>query len=364
MEQAITKRQAEIIRSLINEYLITGQPVGSLNIVEKFLQSISSATVRKEMSVLEQMGYLYSPHTSAGRIPSDKAINFFVHELIEVSSDTIPLGNHFEEFYKSANVQIEKFMKVMAQKIATVSSNVGVVLAPQAQGSVIERIELVLVTGNIVLMVMVSSTGTIFQKKIKTESALSQEDLYKISRYLNQILKGYEIDDIRSKGLSFIRDSVANDIGSLCNDALFIAQNLIYTPLDQQVWMEGESLFFKKLLEEYPDSKKAELLIQRMEDRSFICELLNTTRKEKKINIQVGIKIDDILLSGVTVLSGSYSVAGRDLGSIGVIGLNRMPYQDVIYNIVYSSEILSSVLKEHNDFDQKSMIIDFPIIKR
>jgi len=346
----ITERQLDIVRAVVNGYVLTGQPVGSAIIVERFLTTVSSATVRKEMSMLEQMGYLLSPHTSAGRVPTDKSIKLYVDEMISFYESTVDMYIEKEEIYRQANMQLERLLKFTAQQLAQASSNAGIVLAPQASMSVINRIELVSLSDNMALAVLVSKNGSIYQKKIQFEGVFSQEDLYKVSRFLNQVLKGYEISDIKEKGLSVIMDD-SIDLGPLGDVAMQVAQSLIYTPPDQQVLIEGETVFYQKLLDEHPDKRLAEKLITSMEDKNFICNLLDGARKKERINSMIGIDLEGEHLDGVTVLSTSYSVGGRNIGTLGVIGTSRMPYEKVIQSLDYSSGVLSSVLKESNELE-------------
>jgi len=350
MAERITKRQADIVRAVVNGYVLTGQPVGSAIIVERLICSVSSATIRKEMSVLEQMGYLYSPHTSAGRVPTDLAMELYIDELVNLYEDSLDNITELEEFYKTANMQVEKLMKVTAQQLATASQNAGFVLTPRAAGATINRIELVSVTDNLVLVILVSRTGTIYQKKIKIENNHTQEDLYKVSRYLNQILKGYDIEDIKEKGLAFFIDSNSG-LGDLGSTAMQVAQSLIYMPPDQQVLLEGEATFYKRLLDEHPDTSQAEKLVNILDDKDFLIEMLNSLKSEKRITVRVGLDVDGEHLSGISILSCPYSVGGRKIGSLGVIGINRMPYENIIRSMDYGSEILSNVLKETSELD-------------
>ncbi|MDH4263008.1 MAG: heat-inducible transcriptional repressor HrcA [Spirochaetia bacterium] len=350
MADSITKRQADIVRAIVKGYVITGQPIGSAIIVERLISNVSSATIRKEMSVLEQMGYLFSPHTSAGRIPTDRAIELYIDEMVNLYEDSLDSISELEGFYKTANMQVDKLMKVTAQQLANSSQNAGFVLTPRAAGAIINRIELVSVTDNMILVILVSRSGTIYQKKIKIENTHTQEDLYKISRYLNQLLKGYEIEDIKEKGLACFIDS-SSDLGNLGDTAMQVAQSLIYMPPDQQVLLEGEATFYKRLLDEHPDTKQAEKLVNILDDKEFLIEYLNSLKSNKRINVSVGLDVDGIHLSGISILSCGYSVGGRNVGSLGVIGINRMPYENIIRSMDYSSEILSNVLKETGELD-------------
>lgn len=350
MADQITQRQMDIVRAVVNGYVVSGQPIGSSIIVERFICNISSATVRKEMSVLEQMGYLFSPHTSAGRVPTDKALVLYLEDLINYYEDSLEDISELDDFYKTANMQIDKLLTVTAQRLAAASQNAGFVLTPKATGAIINRIELVSITDNLVLVILVSRTGSIYQKKIRLERTHTQEDLYKISRYLNQMLKGYEIDDIKEKGLScFIESNSA--LEGLGDSAMKIAQSLVYMPPEQQIILEGEATLFKRLLEEHPDSKQAERIVHVLDNKDFLMELLNGLTSGDRINVQVGLDIDGEHTSGISVLSRGYFVGGRNVGSVGVIGVNRMPYDQIIRSMDYSSEILTNVFREIGELD-------------
>ena len=229
----ITERQSKIVRAIIDEYVLNGQPVGSHLLMEDYGLEISSATIRKEMSILEQMGFLMSPHTSAGRIPTDNAIQYYVDELVNLYCITLSEKARLEEFYEKAKWQLDQLLQRTAQLLSLNSNGAGVVLAPVSTGSVIKRVELVSILDNLILVIIVSQSGAIFQKKIKTEASVSQENLYKISRYLNQRLKGYEILDLQEKGLSFLVENpelLDHDDQNLMDIAIQVVQAFVYNP--------------------------------------------------------------------------------------------------------------------------------------
>ena len=203
--QGLTGRQIEVIRAIVSEYVLTGFPVASKILVDKFGFEFSPATVRKEMSVLEQMGYLKSPHTSAGRIPTDFAFQYYINELIGLYEITYTEKQQLESFYQSAKLRLETLLKGTAHMLAMTSSYLGVVLSPQAQSSIIKRIELVSVIENLVLIVLVTGTGTVYQQRMQLSKSVSQEDLYKVSRFLNQELKGRVLGAVAGTPIQIIR---------------------------------------------------------------------------------------------------------------------------------------------------------------
>ncbi|HRP70272.1 MAG TPA: heat-inducible transcriptional repressor HrcA [Turneriella sp.] len=346
----MTQRQGEILRALVKEYVTSGEPVGSQILVEKSAMAFSSATVRKEMSVLEQMGLLSSPHTSAGRIPTDRAFQLYLADLVHLFEITLNQKAELENLYRSAALQLDQLLKTTAQMLAQTSNFTGIVLAPNSVGSSIKRIELVSVMENLVLMVMVSSSGAIYEKKIKLDRAVSQEELYKISRYLNQNLKGHELGDVQERGLEFLRTSL-NELGELSDIGTAVTQAIVYNPPDQTIHIEGDANLHRKIYEITSDRHKADRIIQQLADKDYLSRIFEKMKNLPQVGSQVGLEIDGEILSGITILGKGYTLSGKSVGALGVIGANRMPYEKIIPALDYSSQILSNVLGEKTNIE-------------
>ncbi len=346
----MTSRQGEILRALVKEYVASGEPVGSQILVEKFGMTFSPATVRKEMSVLEQMGLLSSPHTSAGRIPTDRAFQLYLADLVNLFEITLNQKTELEDLYRSAALQLDQLLKTTAQMLAQTSNFAGIVLAPNSIGSSIKRIELVSVMESLVLMVMISSSGAIYEKKIKLERVVNQEDLYKISRYLNQNLKGFDLGDVQERGLEFLSGSLA-ELGDLSDIGTAVTQAIVYNPPDQTIHIEGDSNLHRKIYELTNDRRKAERVISQLENKDFVSSVFERMKNLPQVGSQVGLEIDGEILSGITILGKGYTLSGKSIGALGVIGANRMPYERIIPALDYSSQILSNVLSEKSNIE-------------
>lgn len=346
----MTTRQGEILRALVKEYVSSGEPVGSQILVEKFSMAFSPATVRKEMSVLEQMGLLSSPHTSAGRVPTDRAFQFYLADLVNLFDITLNQKTELEDLYRSAQLQLDQLLKTTAQMLAQTSNFAGIVLAPNSIGSSIKRIELVSVMENLVLMIMISSSGAIYEKRIKLDRVVNQEDLYKISRYLNQNLKGHEIGDVQARGLEFLSASLA-DLGELSDIGTAVTQAIVYNPPDQTMHIEGGTNLHRKIYELTPDRRKADRIINQLESKDFIAAVFERMKNLPQVGSQVGLEVDGEIISGITLLGKGYTLSGKSVGALGVIGANRMPYERLIPALDYSSQILSNVLSDKNNIE-------------
>lgn len=344
----MTERQLNIVQAIVNEYLHSGTPVGSSALVDKFSMPMSSATVRKEMSVLEQMGFLTSPHTSAGRVPTENALELYTDTIIRLFDINTHQKTRLDEFFEENFVRLEDLFKTTAHILSQTSHSAGIVLAPIVVNSILSRIELVHIHENQVLMVVVSNSGNIFQKHIQLARLVQQEELYKVSRFLNQNLKGYELSDLQEKSLDFLdeQDSLEGDLSSL---ALQIAQLLIYSPPDQQVFINGEKIFYRSLLEHISNKQLAEKIIRSLDDKGFVCDLLDHFKKDEHVHTQFGLEIDGEKIDGVSVISTGYFIGGRRVGSLGVVGITRMPYDKVIPTLNYTSRLLSKTLRERNE---------------
>ena len=304
------------------------------------------------MSVLEQMGLLSSPHTSAGRVPTDRAFQLYLADLVNLFEITLNQKAELEDLYRSAALQLDQLLKTTAQMLAQTSNFAGIVLAPNSIGSSIKRIELISVMESLVLMVMISSSGAIYEKKIKLERVVSQEDLYKISRYLNQNLKGFELGDVQERGLEFLSGSLA-ELGELSDIGTAVTQAIVYNPPDQTIHIEGNTNLHRKIYELTPDRRKAERIISQLESQDYIASVFERMKNLPQVGSQVGLEIDGEIMSGITILGKGYTLSGKSVGALGVIGANRMPYERLIPALDYSSQILSNVLSEKSNIEMQ-----------
>lgn len=343
--QGLTGRQIEVIRAIVSEYVLTGFPVASKILVDKFGFEFSPATVRKEMSVLEQMGYLKSPHTSAGRIPTDFAFQYYINELIGLYEITYTEKQQLESFYQSAKLRLETLLKGTAHMLAMTSCYLGVVLSPQAQSSIIKRIELVSVIENLVLIVLVTGTGTVYQQRMQLSKSVSQEDLYKVSRFLNQELKGRELLEFQSKGLSEITQGT-NALGDLAEIAVQVAQYVVFNPPRQTLYCQGETSLYNEIYAQLPDKDYADSVVQFLSNEDTIIDIFGRLKNMGSVTAKVGIEVDGREIYGISVLGRGYSVGGKKVGALGVIGMTRMPYEKIIPTLEYSAQMLSDVMVE------------------
>ena len=186
----LSERKKKILKTIIDDYISTAMPVGSKTIAEHMGMSISSATVRNEMNELESMGYLDQPHTSAGRIPSDKAFRMYVDSLLEMTQLTAPEISFASDYYDERMVQTEAVLKAAASAISEATDYVSVVMAPRLSSVTIRHLQLVPISDNSALAVLVTDAGVIRDTPIAFNTAVTPEQLEDVSKALNNIFAG------------------------------------------------------------------------------------------------------------------------------------------------------------------------------
>jgi heat-inducible transcriptional repressor len=340
------ERKIKILQAIINDYINTAEPVGSRTIAKKYNLGISSATIRNEMADLEDMGYLEHLHTSSGRKPSDKGYRLYVDKLMKLpqltSEEELQIKNHL---LNAAMFEADKIIKQATQLLSELTRMTCIVKAPSARKSSIKSIQLIHVDNSSVLVVIITDTGLIKNTMIRVKKPAGSEVLYKLSNLLNARLKDLTIEEINLSVINNIKNDLINHEEIF--DAIIPA---LYDSLDSsessEVYMEGTTNIFN--YPEYNDIEKAREFLYLLNNKNNIQGLLNATND---ISVSIG---EENFIEGAkecSVVSGIYSIGGRPLGAIGVIGPTRMPYSKIV-------SLITKIVKEVNDTLNQSFIDD------
>lgn len=345
-DMEMDERKIRILQAIINDYINTAEPVGSRTIAKKYNLGISSATIRNEMADLEEMGYLEQLHTSSGRKPSDKGYRLYVDKLMQVSR----LTQEEEDIIKSqllnaALFEVDKIVKQATQLLSELSKLTCIVKAPSASKSYIRSIQLINVDASNVLSVIITDTGLIKHTLIRVKRPVSTDMLSKITTLLNARLKNLTIEEINLSVINTIKNDLVNheEIFDAIIPALYESLSSAET---SEVYLEGAANMFS--YPEYNDIDKAREFMYLLDNKENIEGLLNSTNE---ISIKIG---EENFVEGakdLSIISGTYSLAGRPLGAIGVIGPTRMPYSKIV-------SLLTMVVKEINDTLKQTYIDD------
>jgi heat-inducible transcriptional repressor len=338
----LSERQKLILTLVIHEYARTAVPVGSKNLVEDYRLDMSPATVRSEMSVLTDLGYLRQPHTSAGREPTEEAYRYFVRNLLhqtELPDSTRSMISH--QFYQSRQ-DVEQWMRLAASILAKNSRAASLVTAPHPEQVLLKHVELISTRGRQVLMVLVMYGGEIHQRLLTLDDTIPQEQLSETSRRLTATIQGKDIATIRT---------IQTQLMGLDLEVIrFVIKEMeqIDSITAGEVYLDGLTSMLEE--PEFSNSVEARRAIRMLEERSQIQDLLQQALAADTVGgVQVLIGGEgswDELRQCAIVLS-RYGMPGLVTGMLGVVGPMRLPYGRTISTVRFLSGLLSELVAEN-----------------
>ncbi len=332
-------RAQALLKTLIERYIAEGQPVGSRTLSKYSGLELSPATIRNVMSDLEEMGFISSPHTSAGRIPTPRGYRLFVDTLLTVK----PLAHQEISDIKGAihPEQPQRILSHASQLLSALTHFAGVVVAPRRQLPSIRQIEFLNLSEKRILLIIVTSDGEVQNRILFTQKNYSPSELVEAANYLNQNCIGLDFEQIRRR----LRDELhklRGDISELMSAAVEVGNQAIADASSQYV-ISGE----RNLLEvEDLSSNMTRLrrLFDLFEQRTSLAQLLEVSSKADGVQVFIGGESGIDTLDECSVVTAPYVADGEVIGTIGVIGPTRMAYERVIPIVDITAKLLSSVL--------------------
>lgn len=338
-EHKLSERKLKILYAIIKTYLETGEPVGSRTISKYTDLNLSSATIRNEMSDLEELGYIVQPHTSAGRIPSDKGYRFYVDMLMEEKEQE--LSEMHEQMLEKAD-RMEQLLKQAAKVLASNTNYATMVSTPMNSVNKIKFIQLTMVDEEQIIAVIVLGGNVIKNKIISVEEPLSNENLLKLNMLLNTTLNGMSIEEI-SLGLIARLKEQAGIHSEVIGNVLDAVADAIQIDEEMQIYTSGATNIFK--YPELSDKQSAQEIIHAFEEKQQLTELVTQTlSQEENTGIQVYIGEESPVqnMRDCSVVTATYELGEGMKGTIGIIGPKRMDYEHV----------LKSMKRLQNELDQ------------
>lgn len=348
------QRGQVILTAIINEHFVTGEPVGSKVLAEKFANrsGMSSATIRNVMGELEEMGMLEQPHTSAGRVPTDKGYRFYVDNLLGVLSisndDLHRIGSEFGLGPIEKGETPDRLMERTSQLLSTLSNNVGIVVSPSLASDRLQHIEFVGLSDNRILVVLVSAPNIVHNKIIRTEIAFSREDLERTANYLNREFAGKSLSEIRAEIVTLMHEEKALFDKLLETAVILCSQSIEGEDIAGEVFVDGTSNILTK--SDFADLERLRELLRTIGERSRLMQILNeciTRDAEAKGDVQVVIGRENRTpsLQNCTLISAPYRIAGSSaVGTLSVLGPTRIEYARMISIVSYVARTLERMM--------------------
>lgn len=323
----LDERKTKILQAVIRNYLETGEPVGSRTISKYTDLNLSSATIRNEMADLEELGYILQPHTSAGRIPSDKGYRFYVDSLMAQKEREV---YEMQEMLLERQDKMETMLKQMAKVLATSTQYATMISAPQTGRNKLKFIQLSRVDENQLLAVIVVEGNVIKNSILQVNEALTDETLLKLNILLNTHLNGRCMEEINLGMISALKMQ-AGIHGEIVSEVLDAVADAIKADEDLEIYTSGTNNIFK--YPELSDGQKASRLVSAFEEKDALTELVHETLSDSQgtgIQVYIGEEAPVQGMQDCSVVTATYELGEGMKGTIGIIGPKRMDYEKVV----------------------------------
>ena len=346
MAAKLTDRGQQILEAIIEEYIATAQPVGSKALTQNQGIKLSPASVRNVMAELEDLGYLVSPHTSAGRIPTEKGYRFYVDTILRVGEMDRRQQDRIELQYRQQGLQMTDMLREASRTLSSISHYTGLVMIPRLKATIFRHIEFVKLSPRLILAVFVTQSGLVQNKLVEVDEDLSPRELEKITNYLNQTMTGLSIQDVRTRIITEMAQEKAL-YDQLMRRAFTLSSAALVDESNGDVIIEGASRFLEQ--PEFSDLDCMKRIVQTFEQKSALVELLDRGLETKGVQVIIGSETEHTELSDCSLITAAYSGKRGTLGTLGVIGPNRMPYATIIPIVDYTASLISRLLDTDND---------------
>jgi heat-inducible transcriptional repressor len=339
----LSERELRVLEAVVQTYIETAEPAGSQTIARKFGLGVSPATIRSTMSELEEKGYLFHPHTSAGRIPTDRAYRIYVDAIMRLSPPSDQEQHTLRAELVGTRSAVEEILRRAAQVLGVLTQELGVAVAPALDHMVMERLELVQVSSERLLLVFNLRSGVVRTIFVEVPGMLPPASVQQVAGILNERLAGLTLKEIRATLPARLRDvSGTQDGRELLNIFLAEGDGLFDLSNEENTVVLGSAQMLADQPEFASNIRMRELL-RLTEGRDLLKQALDT-RRQRGLSITIGSENPDTRLSDFTLVTSSYE-AGPLKGVIGVMGPTRMPYDKIIGLVEHTSRLVEGLLE-------------------
>ncbi|MGB0036053.1 MAG: heat-inducible transcriptional repressor HrcA [Candidatus Acidiferrales bacterium] len=333
------KRHQQVLTDVVRVYIETGEPVSSRSVARRHIEPLSPATVRNVMADLEEGGYLYQPHTSAGRVPTAAAYRFFV-EQVAAQATASPEDRQWIRRELEAAQTPEAVMERASHVLAAVSRGLGIFISPPLARSVVEHLQFMLLPENRVLVVLVTAGGLTRDKLIRPERIFRQEDLDRVAEYLNHHYTGWTIEAMRADLTSQVeRDR--EQYGRIAGDALLLCDpSVLGESSERKIYVEGAAQMASSL--EFTSQQQMRELLEAIEEKDRLIALLSgCIEAPEPVHVELG--LDKMSSAGkhLALVSASYTAKDQAQGTLGILAPMRMHYERVITAVAFMAQFFS-----------------------
>ena len=336
-------READILRAAIYSYINTGEPIASQKLVRNCKLKVSSATVRNILVKLEEQGYLIQPHTSAGRVPTDKGYRFYVNFLIETELLTGEEKDLIDDAYANVNYDIESIIEETTKLLSLATNYMGFAELPRFHNSgTFRHLELIVLQGRRIMIIIIMRSGDMKKKVVCFRDNVSSADLQRICSFLNENMEGLDFAHIRSDFKEIFKEKYSRLDETIYNCVITILDVILSFEEEKRVFIDG----YEHLMQypEFSDINKAQAVFRAL-NATYLSKIINMPiGNNKGIRVIIGRETADSDIEDCSLLTIRYTLFGSTMGSLGIIGPRRMAYTRVMSKLNYTAGKLSDIM--------------------
>lgn len=339
----VEERKRKILASIVEEYINTGSPVGSRTVSQKFRWSLSPATIRNVMADLEGEALIHQPHTSAGRVPTDKGYRYYVDNLMGFRRLTKEEEEFIIKTFRGPNIDLETILEEASKLISVLTNIVGLVMTPRLRRSSLKYIGLKPVGGSKILATLITSSGLIKNSILEIDEDLTKSELERISEFLNSELEGILLGEIKTYLTRKLLEE-RTPFYTLLKKAMALIIDAPFMKSDDRIFFEGISYIMQQ--PEFSDISKMGLLLKAIEEETNFLELLGADMEEEGVHIHIGRENPFKEIQDCSIVTCNYRIGAQAIGAVGAFGPTRMEYDRTVSVVSYISDLLGKVLSE------------------
>jgi heat-inducible transcriptional repressor len=339
--EELDDRSKKILRELISLYCQTGEPVGSRTLSKRTKLSLSPATIRNVLADLEESGYILQPHTSAGRVPTDKGYRFFVNHLLRNPQLNSVQKEMIQKHITNTPGHFEELLVLTTQLLSRLSHNVALAVAPNLEKMILENVDFVAISPSRILAILVTKGGVVSNKVIEMEEPVGHDELVQIANYIRTEFCGQTLPGIRRRILKTMRqEQIQYD--NLLRRAMILSQKSLEAPAGDQLYVIGASQLVN--YPEFSDLSRTREILEALEQKSKILHILTECIEGEGIHILIGSENRDLGVDGLTLISSAYRYQDEPIGTLGILGPTRMEYGRIIPLVDHIAKVVSEIL--------------------
>lgn len=336
----LTERQKQVLFATVKLYILTGDPVGSKMLCDVMTVQVSSATVRAVLSDLCEMGFLTQPHTSAGRIPTALGYRFYIEQLMNESSITDEQKHTIDNLLGSIGGSTEALLEQACESLASLTGCAAMITTPCDKTATVKKVQLIAISRKTVMAVIATSSGMIKNRVVRCDMNIGDEQLQNAQNALCKVMVGKNIDDISIATTQQIIGMLGTDM-LLLSPIVAAAVEAVLSAAEAELKLKGES---NLLINNSFSGANAARLLGFLRNRESLMNMIR--RPQSNISVVLGDETGQDVLHSSGVIIANYKLHGRDIGSIGVLGPERMDYGRIIPNMMYFRDALQKLLDE------------------